>query len=698
MKIKPAIVLLFLCSFFILTDCSDAPEKKITEIGMDNSVYVDPFIATSDDHGQTDVAAAPPFGMVKPAPDTHPIAHSGYDYKAQKTTGFSNTRFSGVGCHGVGGHIRVLPFVVNQDTIIPTEIGLNKASEIARPGYYAVGLDNNIKVALSATNQIAYHKYTFPKSDRSGLTVNLASSFAEFNYEKHKVSKEGYITGELSGANVCNMGQYKFYFAIATNKAHTLVSDTTSVVTFTFSTVAAEEVLFYCSLSTISPENALVKLVEGKKASFEEVKKSAASKWRELLNTVEVAGNDPSLKRTFYTSLYHTLQSPFLINEQDGSYRGSDGKTYNTQQRLHYHGWSVWDTFRTKLPLISFLFPDKYSHMVQSISALYKQGKANWATDHEPFITVRTEHSVVVLLEALQKDLLPYNIADLYSHLQDEAQALPFETPDNILESSLDLWALSEIAKTLGKEEDYKKYRQQAFDYKKIWKKKFMIMDDKSDIMHGDGLYEGTLWQYRWFVPFDIEGIQDLMGGKDSFEEQLDYFFDEELFNIGNQPDIQVPYLYAYTNAAWKTQLRVNAILLDTTNNWYGTHKKLKKPMRRKIFQDTPDGFLKEMDDDAGTMSAWYVWSAMGLYPVFPGSTNMVIGRPIFPKITLHLKEGDLEIRTKNFSDSARFIQEVTFNGVTNNSPFIDFNDLVKGGILEIQLGNQPNKDWGTLN
>ncbi len=429
--------------------------------------------------------------------------------------------------------------------------------------------------------------------------------------------------------------------------------------------------------------------------SFNDVKSEAYEKWNDLVNVVDVQSANESAKRLFYTHLYHATQSPFLISEDDGSYRGSDGRIYKNTLANYYYGWSVWDTFRSKLPLLSFLYPERYKYMMASVGELFKQKNLDRVTDSEPFLSVRTEHFMVVLLEAERKGLLTYSLDDIYPFLKEMAKKLPFQSADNRLESSLDLWALSEIGKDLGYDQDAKEYLAKAMDYKPLWKDKFLHMGDNADIMHGDGIYEGTLWQYRWFVPFDISGIQDLIGGKDVFEQQLDYFFNNELFNIGNQPDIQVPYLYAYTHSPWKTQKVVHNLMNQETNNWYGTHEKWAQPDTRKIFMDSPQGYIKEMDDDAGTMSAWYVWSAMGFYPVFPGSLQMVITAPQFDEITIRLPHATLDVETVRPTPKAIYIQKVEIDGVEHNSCFIDFNRLTQGGKIKIELGETPNENWG---
>ncbi len=690
LKVSAYNYLIFVSLFFI--QC-----QKEIETAKQNASNINPFICTASDHGQTDVSASLPFGMVKPCPDTNPIAHAGYDYDAKEIIGFSNTRFSGVGCKGVGGNIRILPFSISKGDSIPKALRYSKETEKASPGYYSVTLNNRIKTQLTASRQVAFHQYTFPESKISGFTIDLASSFAGHISEEHNISEKGILSGKITTTNVCRKGRYSFYFAININKEIKNIIEKESRIIFKFSTQNNEEILLRCALSVVSEDNAIRNLKKSEKKSFSKIKEEAFSQWNDLMSVVEVETKNDTLKELFYTHLYHATQSPFIINDEDGAYRGSDGKLYSSDTP-YYHGWSIWDTFRTKLPLFSFLYPERYTEMMASLKSLYKQGKPDWATETEPFLTIRTEHSIVVLLDAYKKNLLPFSLEDIYEELKDEAKHLPFKSPDNVLESSFDLWALSEIANILGHKADATLYKQKAFEYKTIWKEKFLVMDQNSDIMHGDGLYEGTLWQYRWFVPFDIEGIQDVMGGKAIFENQLDYFFDNELFNIGNQPDIQVPYLYAYTNSPWKTQKLIDQLLNKKTKNWYGTHEKFEVPVEKKIFTATPRGYIREMDDDAGTMSSWYVWSAMGLYPVFPGSTKLALTTPQFKKITIKIAEKPLQIIANEYSSENKYIQKVTLNGKEIKSSFVDFNLLVKGGTLQFELGNQPNKSWGIKN
>ena len=669
------IILSFIPFFGTTNDTLNLPLSKLE--------YVDPFIGTADDHGQMDPSATIPFGMAKPGPDTDPMGQSGYDYTASSITGFSNTRYSGVGCRGTGGNLRVMPFIGNN---IPRKTNYLKETEQASPGFYQVKLANQIQCKLTATQETAIHCYTFPKSEQAGISINLKSAFHDFHRKKYQVEKNGIIKGKVSSKTVCGQGIHHIYFAMYLDKIEPRIQRKDGRVNYLFSTEEGESLSLFITLSSVSTEKAKKKLLATIEKDFDEIKDLAQSKWNKQLSKVEIQSDNLEYKTLFYTHLYHSMLTPFVISDPKESYRGIDGQIYQSKEVPIYHGWSIWDTFRTKLPLMAFLNPKEFSDMTQSIHGMYLKGKQDWATKREPFLTVRTEHAIIVLLDAYRKGLLPFDLNSIYPYLKKEVDELTFETPDKVLESSYDLWAFSEIAQITGHLEDQKEYFEKAMGYQTTWKEKFLTMNERSDIMHGDGLYEGTLWQYRWFVPFDISGIQKMMGGKKEFENQLDVFFENEYFNIGNQPDIQVPFLYAYTDNPWKSQELVQQILTQPTNNWYGTHKKFSKPSYRKVFQATPDGYIKEMDDDGGTMSAWYVWSAMGLYPVFPGSSELVITTPLFDKITIQTQKEPLIIQ-KHGTDSNTFkIKRITFNEVPLTSYFIDGNKLTEGGKLDIYL------------
>ncbi|TKG94665.1 glycoside hydrolase family 92 protein [Puteibacter caeruleilacunae] len=674
MKIGSVFVLI-LC---VLASCNPQQKKS-------NAVYIDPFICTGGDHGQTDVAAAVPFGMVKPCPDSDPIGHSGYNFESDKIFGFSNTRFSGVGCKGTGGNLLMTPFVGTINIDNPGSFKVDKSTEIAEPGYYAIEMTNGVKAELTATRQIAIHRYHFPGNAQQGILFDLASSFMKTLDVNFTIS-ENVILGDVKCTNVCDKGKYKFYFAIKV-EGDVILKKMGNKVVAILANKEKQTIDTYVSVSTVSPQNAHQTLIS-EQPEFNASRKAAFKAWAELVDVIDVETNDIEQKKLFYTHLYHVAQSPFVVQDFNGQYRGSDEKVHQLPKgENHYFGWSIWDTFRSKHPLFSLLYPEQYSKILTSMCTLYQQGKQPWATETEPYPTIRTEHTVALLLDGLRKGLLDFDLNEIYHAIKHEIDnQLEWHSPGHILESSYDSWAFAEIAKELGHEEDHKHYMDIAMNYKETWKKVFLELEDDADKMHARDIYEGTLWQYRWFVPFDIGGIQEMLGGKEIFEKQLDEFFGKELFNVGNQPDIQVPFLYNYTDSPWKSQQLVQQLLTAELNNWYGTHRKREKPEFRKIFQATPQGYITEMDDDAGTMSAWYLLASLGLYQTCPGETYFWVTIPLYASSTIKLPHGKtFTMKVEGPRSVNAKITELVLNGKKLNSLSIDYADIYNGGTLVIK-------------
>ena len=655
--------------------------------------YVDPFIATAGDHGQLDPSANVPFGYVKLGPDTDPINHSGYDYNAKKIWGFSINRTIGTGCAGAGGNIRLKPFVGSPS--IKSE-GFIKNSEKAAPGYYRVTMDSQIDVELTTTNQVGWHRYTYPVKTDAGVLIDLTASFEELlSYEYHIVNANE-INGKIQAENVCSKGIYTIYFNIyCDHEFNNLKNKDGKLISF-FQMDDNPVVNIQVTVSSISPEQAAKdRNREIAAKTFKQVKTDAEKAWDKILGRVKVFGNK-EYKKLFYTCLFRIYQTPVNTTSPFGKYRGTDGEIYDAEGYVHYDSWSIWDTFRTKFPLISLLEPEYMRDFCLSLLDLYRTGKYAWAGPFETAPTVRTEHAEIVLLDAYQKGI-PFDLDKVYDYAVLESDNLPWVSPDNKLESAYDYWALSQMAEILGRKDDADYYTSRAQEYRKIWNEKFKTMGEKSDIMHGDGLYEGTLWQYRWFVPYDVPGIISLVGGKQQFLTELEYFFDNHLYNHGNQPDIQAPYMFNAAGAPWLTQKWVNAILTKEIPNYYGTHEKWEKPYVNRIYKAEPAGFIPEMDDDDGTMSAWYVCSAMGLYPLCVGKPEYQISTPIFEKIEINLANGNtFVIENKNFSDKNIYIQKALLNDKEYNNSALLHKDILKGGKLLLECSETPNKAWGT--
>jgi putative alpha-1,2-mannosidase len=661
--------------FFLLSLCFPAQAQQ------DYTAYVDLFIGTAGDHGQLDPAACVPFGLVKLGPDTEPGNHSGYDYHADKIKGFSHNRLSGTGCRGAGGNLLVKPGVGEPNA---AALPYDKTSEAAEPGYYAVFFPTiKTQAELTAANQTGLHRYAFPDTGQAFLMIDLKASFADFKTYTYHLEGKREIVGRVSARNVCNRGVYTQYFQILFSRPVQKFEVTDDKIYALFAADRRTDMELQVTLSPISIEQARLdrRNAVGRK-SFDRVCVEAQEAWNDMLGRVEVEGRE-EYKKLFYTHLYRSLLLPMNSTSTDGYYRGTDGKIYRAEGYTHYDGWSIWDTYRTKLPLITLLYPEYMTDIARSLTDLYRTGKEDWSGRNEPVPTVRTEHALLVLLDAYRKGIRDFDVETAYAGMLKEARKLPYKSPDNILETSYDYWGIAQFAQLLGKEKDHEEYLSKAMNYRKIWHEKFLVMNDRSDIMHGDGLYEGTLWQYRWSVPWDIEGLIEMLGGERNFIAQLDHFFANDLYNHGNQPDIQAPFMFNAANEPKLTQKWVNKILAKEMTQHYGTHEKWKTPYAGRIYKTTPDGFIPEMDDDAGTMSAWFVWAALGLYPLTVGEPVYQLSTPIFERIVIHPEEGKtFTIETEGFSDERFYIDRMELNEQTYHQYQLMHDTIRRGGKM----------------
>nr|WP_282055825.1 glycoside hydrolase domain-containing protein [Maribacter luteus] len=570
-KIRLAVAIVHLLTFQTIFSQEKQGVSRVESNVRTSIEYVDLFIGTSGDHGQLDPAACVPFGMVKLGPDTDPGNHSGYDYKATKIKGFSHNRIGGVGCKGAGGNLRILPSLGEEQN----SISFDKRTEKAFPGYYAVQFNNKIEAELTATNQTGFHKYTFPVSDDAHLRVDIKSSFAGTIKAIKQIINANEFFVEVSAKNVCGVGRYTVYYHVWCSKSiQNNQEEEDGNFSIHFNTKKNEEVLLQVTASTISAEDAREEWIAmTKKLKFEEVKQKAKAEWQKLLSKIEVEGKE-EYKTIFYSHLYHQFLNPVKTENRLGQFRATDGSIQKADNYVHYDSWSMWDNFRNKFSLYALVIPDTSNDIAKSLVDLYRFGKANWSGYHEPVPTVRTEHSIVTLLDLYQRGITDFDLSVPYFKLSAEITNTYNKTPDTKLEHSYDLWALYNIADILNLEDDKRLYKQEYLSYKSVWRAKFLNISDKFDIMHGDGLYEGTLWQYRWHAHYDVDGMVDMLGSKALYTEQLEYFFDNHLYNHGNQPDIHVPWMFNYSNKPWLTQKWVNQILTKEMEQHYGTHGK----------------------------------------------------------------------------------------------------------------------------
>ncbi|MFT3822757.1 MAG: glycoside hydrolase family 92 protein [Chitinophagaceae bacterium] len=675
---------LFLAVYFV-NAAAQSPVKT------EPSALVNVFVGSEGDRGQMSPAASYPFGMLSVGPQTYPNLHMGYDHRATQFVGFTHNRFEGVGCKGSGGNILIKPFIGDNYS----EDKLLKKKETAGAGFYSVAFFNGIKADIAVVKNAGVEEYSFP-AGKKGFYIDLSHTLANsFVAEEHSINKnDNSVTGWVDARTTCNVGIYRVYYTLnfsqPVNMIETAPHQLVATVAGNASTVRVK-----IALSSVDTEHAIAAI---NNASFPEMKTAATKAWNDVLSAIKVSG-DVEQQKLFYSMLYRTVQSPYMISEPDGKFRATDGSLQQSKNE-RYNGWAIWDNYRTQLPLLSILYPKRYSDITTSIAGLYTYGKKDYATLHEPSNTVRTEHGMVVLLDAIRKGYA-VDLAVITDSLIGEAERLDFSKPDKALESSYDLWALSQLLSLAGKTELSKTYLQKAAAYKDYWTKDFKdITKPDVDRVSARGLYQGTIWQYRWFVPFDIKGLIDLAGGEANYLKELDYFFDNDLYNHSNEPDIQVPLMYNMTSQPWKSQLMMRRYAADTVVQYYfNDNSRGIDPFIGVIYTNKPDTYVRTMDDDAGAMSAWYVFAAAGFSPACVGWPVYYLNVPLFSEVQLNPQGSkSFVIRVKNAGTQNRYIKSAILNGKTLDRNWLTHEEIMKGGELIIEASATPNKSWGVTN
>lgn len=643
---------------------------------------VNVFLGTSGDHGQMSPGASFPFSMMNIAPETNPHQHTGYEYYARQYLGFTHTRIEGVGCTGSGGNILIKPFLGDNSEEI-----LIRKKQIASPGKYTVTFENGIEAQLYSALNMGRDEFRFPEGE-NGVYIDLAYALAgRFKKEEHSI-ENGFLKGWIDTETTCSRGVYRLYFAIEIPKNYDL--EKTGEHQYLLKGNATK-VSIPIAFSSVNSEYAKKRIQQSSK----NLSSVSEQNWNELLGRVKVSG-ESDREELFYSLLYRGLQAPYQVSEGDGTYRAIDGSLQQSDHKI-YNGWAIWDNYREQLPMLSLLFPETYQDISSSIANLYKYGKQEWATQHEPSPTVRTEHAMVVILDALRKGY-DIDVKSIKEGLLKEASSLKYDSPDKSLETSYDKWAMAGLLQEMGDRELSKNYLEQAEKYQEYWKKDFADLS-KGDVdrMQARGLYQGTIWQYRWFVPFDITGLKALAGGEASFTKQLDQFFSDFNYNHANQPDLQVPGMYNATSQPWKSQELYRKILLDTmVQTYFNDNSKGIDPYVGRIYQNKPKAYVRTMDDDSGTMSSWFVMRSLGLSPANVGSPVYYLTAPIFEKYEIDYGNGKrFMVQVSNYHKDWFYIKSVKLNGKQLDRNWLKHSEIVEGGSLEIELSEGPNKSWG---
>ncbi len=621
-----------------------------------NSRYVNVFMGTGGDFGMVSPAACCPFGMISLCPDAVPPLHMGYDYDNTLTSGISLNRVSGVGGNGSGGNVRVKPGLAD----VP--LNIVKASETAFPGYYETEFDNGVRVRLTSGIDTAFEQYDFSDS-RCGSMLYIDFDSAIDHHDSScgwNVVDDRTIEGWYQTATVCRAGLYRQWFTLTASAPFRLLESdgTTAVLDFD-----AEIVELRIAVSGVSREDARKVSVKSGSIGFDEALAEAVRAWDEKLSKIDVRGASYEQKVLFYTSLYRLYHSPMAVSSCDGRFRGTDNAVHEMENGgTYYSCWSMWDTFRTKFPMFSIIEPEVTGDIVRSLVKQYETGKENWATKYECCPTVRTEHSAVVLLDAVEKGIVrPSELLAGYEGMKYEAdRQAPRKSPDNLMETSYDLWAVSKIAAWLGFEDDAAKYAKEADEmFTDVWKRVFMDITPDFAQVKGSGLYQGSKWQYRWaaapfiektsrWVPYPLQA------------EQLDEFFAGNFFNQCNEPDIHYPFLYTAFGYPGRTQETVRRLLTDDSyiHLYCGD-----EPYVGRAFRNDVHGYAPQMDEDDGAMSAWYMFASLGFYPLVPGTDGYIAVSPLFDDVTMKLGNSAVHIRTEGRKDYSDTVKSVTVNG-----------------------------------
>jgi predicted alpha-1,2-mannosidase len=704
----------------------DTPQTDYTQ-------YVDPFIGAAD-NGHTFPGACRPFGMIQTSPVTGAVGWrycSEYMYADSIIWGFTQTHLNGTGCMDLGD-ILVMPFTGERHrTWDAYRSSFSKTSENATPGYYTVTLDQaKVKAELTATTHAALHRYTYEQADSASILIDLqhGPAWNEKQYHSQVNSCEvnwendSTLTGHVNNKVWVDQDYYfvmqfshpvidHFELPMAeTEKGKRLIAS--------FNIQSGEEVLMKVALSTTGVEGAKANMAaEVSGWDFEGIRTAAKADWNSYLSRIEVEGTDEE-KTNFYTSFYHALIQPNEISDVDGRYRNAADSVVNATGGKFYSTFSLWDTYRAAHPFYTLMVPERVDGFINSlVDQAEVQGYLPiWGLWGKENFCMVANHGVSVVAEAYAKGFRGFDAERAFNAIkQTQTVSHPLksnwenymkygyfptdlteaESVSSTLESVYDDYAVADMAKRMGKTEDAAYFARRADFYKNLFDSSTQFMRPKksdgtwkspfnpSQIGHAESVggdyTEGNAWQYTWHVQHDVPGLIALFGGEEPFLNKLDSLFTLKLettqadvtgligqYAHGNEPSHHVTYLYALAGRPERTQELIREIF-DTQ------------------YSPKPNGLCG--NDDCGQMSAWYMFSAMGFYPVNPVSGEYVFGAPQLPEFVLHLADGKtFTIKAEGLSEANKYVKSITLNGEPYTKNFISHADIVKGGTLVYQM------------
>ncbi|RXD07057.1 glycosyl hydrolase family 92 [Sphingomonas sp. UV9] len=644
---------------------------------------VDPFVGTLADFGQLSPAAVAPFGMMQLGPDTSPANHAGYDHAATTLLGFSHTRGVGVGCGGAGGDLMIsLRYAGSTGTA-----RIDKADEQARAGTYRVRYDGGILAEMAATRGAGVLRFTLPRAGPVDLRIDPRHSYSKRLSASWASLASDDLRTDLVAGTVCDQGAYHLHSAsrILVNGRpihQTLTAGANDLATLRLTGKAGDTIEIRTGLSTVDGRGAAsVRDTEVGSKSLAAVATETRAAWNRNLGRVVPSGSQEQ-RALFYTSLYRVMETPVAIDDPDGRHRDKTGAIETSpKRRTRYANWSLWDNYRTQMPLLALLQPERSADIAQSLVALYTGGKPQWSTPNEPFLTVRTEHAGIALLDMHRKGIA-FDANAALAGMAADSDTLKRGTPDEQIEAAYDDWATAELARDLGRPDLAQTFTAKAQSYRPMWRSVFQTPGADGDVVKARGLYQGTLWQYRWAPIFDLPWMTQTVG-RDRLLGELHHFFDAGLFNMTNEPDIQVPWMFAALGQPQPTADLVRTILTKPIAHPYTNSGKLPVPFVGRSFAVSPQGFADGMDDDAGGMTAWYVFAALGLYPLVPGEPWYVVTTPAFARSDIDLGKGRKLTIQRSGPENGR-ITQASLNGRTLPNFRVQHADLLRGGTLTV--------------
>lgn len=719
--------------FFTMTSCHsifNATEET------DYTAYVNPFIGT-DFTGNTYPGAQVPFGMVQLSPDNGLPGWdriAGYFYPDSTIAGFSHTHLSGTGAgdlYDISFMPVTLPYKEAEEPL-GIHSKFSHKEESASAGYYSVLLkDYNIKVELTATERCGIQKYTFPKAE-SAIILNLKKAMNwDFTNNSHievvdSVTIQGYRFSDGWARD------QRIYFRTRFSKPFkSLEMDTTAIIKdqkrvgtsyvarFNFTTKEGEEILVNTAISGVSMEGAAKNLAaEVPENNFEKYLQQAKANWNKQLSKIKVKGNNKDDKVNFYTALYHTMLAPTIYGDVDGSYYGPDKKIHQAKGWTNYSTFSLWDTYRASHPLFTYTQSERVNDMIKSFIAFFEQ---NGRLPVWNFYGSETDmmigyHAVPVIADAYLKGIGDFDAEkalkacvstaniDSYRGIGQYKKLgyIPYNLTDSLstenwslsktLEYAFDDYCIAEMAKKMGKKEIANEFYKRSQNYKNLYNPATTFMqprDDKGSFIknfkadeYTPHICESNGWQYLWSVQHDIKGLMNLMGGTNRFAQKLDSMFTyhpsskDELpifstgmigqYAHGNEPGHHVIYLFNAIGKPHRTQEYVAKVM-------------------NELYKNTPAGLCG--NEDCGQMSAWYVFSAMGFYPVNPVSGQYEIGTPLFPELTLELSNGKtFTVRAPKLNKENIYIRSVKVNGKPYDKTYITHEQIMTGATVEFEM------------